>query len=154
MSDAWECWCRRRGVAVGKAAEVGAGLAEADAVEGEGAGCHCLGFSVVGRWRDEVLDEGGTDVGARGSGFERGVHRSERGCDGSERVSLNGDLLRDVADRQRDRNILILPRSELHGAAVDSEARGRNFNGVTTGRKAPNGEVTLNINLDAADVAG
>src|SRR5271168_2014772 len=54
-------------VTVGEAAEVGLGLAEADAVTGGGKGVrrHVDDFAVVGDGRGEVLNEGRGDDGAR-----------------------------------------------------------------------------------------
>jgi hypothetical protein len=63
-------------VAVGEAAEVGLGLAEAGAVAvgGEGAGGHLDGLAVVGQRRGEVVDERLGDLGAGGVLIEQGVH--------------------------------------------------------------------------------
>src|ERR1700733_12537252 len=137
-------------VAVGKAAEEGLGLAEADAVTGRGEGVwrHIDDFAVVGDGRREVLNEGWSDDGARGGGVEQGVHGSERGGDGADRVGLDCNLLGDVADMQRDGDVLVLPGGELHGAATDCEAGREDFDGVAAGREAAEGEVSLRIDLD------
>ena len=76
-------------VAVREAAEVGFGLAEADAVavEGESAGRHLHRFAVVGDGRGKVLNQGRADIGARGTSFERRVHRSKRSRDRADRFA-------------------------------------------------------------------
>ena len=107
-------------VAVGKAAEVGLGLAEADAVAvgGEGAGGHLDGFAVVGDWRHEVCDHGLGDLGARGGLRQQRVHRGECGGDGVGFAGLDGDLLGDVAQRERDGNVGGLAGGDLHAVRL------------------------------------
>ena len=117
-----------------KAAEVGLTLAKAGtvSVKGKGPGRHCNRFTVVGHRRGEVLDEGRTDVGARRGSFKGGIHWSKRGGDGSEGVGLDGDLLRDAAHVQCDRDVLALPSGKLHGTSVEIETWGGDFNAIAT----------------------
>ena len=102
-------------VAVGEAAEVGFGLAETDAVGvgGEGAGGHLDGFAVVGDGRHEVVDHGLGDLGAGGGLSQQRVHRRQSAGDGVGFAGLDGDLLGDVAERQRDRDVSGLAGGEL-----------------------------------------
>ena len=51
-----------------------------------------------------------------------------------------------------NRDVLILPRSELHGAAIDSEARRRDFDAVAAGSESADGEMTLSVNLDSTNM--
>jgi hypothetical protein len=62
--------------------------------------------------------------------------------------------LRDAANDHRDRDVLILHGCKLHGAAVEIETRGRDFNGVTAGSKPAERKVTLRIDLGGADISG
>ena len=142
--------------AVREAAEVSAGLAETNtvAVDCEGSGGHRDCLAVVGYRRGKVLDKGLADHSARGTSFQQRVHGGESRGDGADGVGLNGHLLGDVADGQRHGDILVLCSGELHGAAVDTEARSRDFDGVTARRQASKREVTLRVDLDGADVAG
>ena len=107
-------------VAVREAAEVGLGLAEADAVTGgrNGVGSHVDDFAVVGDGRGEVLNEGRGDDGARGGSIEQSVHGRKRSGYGADSVGLDRDLLGDIANVQRNRDVRSLPSIELDDAVA------------------------------------
>jgi hypothetical protein len=92
-------------IAVGEAAEVGLGLAEAYAITGggEGVGRHVDDFAVVGDGRTEVLDEGRGNDGARRGGIEQSVHGRKRSGDGANGVRLDGHLLGDIPELSTER---------------------------------------------------
>src|SRR5271155_4384797 len=107
-------------VAIRESAEVGLGLAEADAVTGggEGVGRHVNDFAVVGDGRGEVLNEGRGNDSARRGGIEQSVHGRKRGGDGADGVGFDRYLLGDIADVQRNGDVHILCCVELDGAAA------------------------------------
>src|ERR1700733_62720 len=94
-------------VAGGEAAEDGLGLAEADTVTGggEGAGRHIDYFSVIGDGRSEVLNEGRGDDGARRVSIEQSIHGRKRGGDRADSISLDRDLLGDIAYVERNGDV-------------------------------------------------
>ena len=128
-------------VAIGKAAEVGLRLAEADAIAigGEGAGCHLDRLAIVCRGSGEVLDERRRDLRAGRGRLKEGIHGSECGGYRALRIRFDRDLLGEIADGERHGNILraVLShtntldggteagRSRLHAIGARGETRQR-----------------------------
>jgi len=143
-------------VAIRKASEVSGRLAETNAIaaRSEGARGHLHRFAKIGDRRSEVLNERLCDLGTRRACIEQRIHGSQRGRNGTDRIGLNDNLLRNIADGEHDSDFLILSGSELHRSAIDAKAGGRYLDSVTAGRKAADREMALIVGLGSANVGG